>query len=105
VQARGRRPKPDRRRNRHSPSGHLLRDSLARGAARGPEGSEPAQRLLEQRYATASSVPIAHDLPAERFVTLVVEDANGKRVRNLIGDYPRPRGHTTDCWGDLAVDS
>ena len=60
--------------------------------------TNPAEQLQEQHYATVGPVPIAYDLPAEGFVTLVIEDTKGKRVRNLIGDYPRPRGRNTDYW-------
>jgi sugar lactone lactonase YvrE len=50
---------------------------------------------------TAGSVSLAYDLPAAGRVTLVIEDETGRRVRNLIGGYPRPEGPNVDHWDCL----
>jgi hypothetical protein len=34
-------------------------------------------------------------------VTLVIEDASGRRVRNLVGMAPRAKGRQTDAWDGL----
>ena len=65
-----------------------------------PSVSNPAQleqRRLE-RYATRGPVPIAYDVPADGYVTIVVEDEQGGRIRNLIADTPRAAGANTDAW-------
>ena len=59
---------------------------------------DQAEQLRLQRYATVGPVPIAYDLPADGFVTLVVETLDGTRLRNLIADYPRRAGANTDYW-------
>ncbi len=56
------------------------------------------QRLKQLRYTTSGSVPIRYWLPKNEAVTLVIEKPDGKRVRNLIGDYPRHAGWNTDYW-------
>ena len=38
------------------------------------------------------------DLPFDGFATLVVEDAQGHRVKNVIGMAPRTKGKQTDLW-------
>ncbi|MBN1510579.1 MAG: hypothetical protein JXB13_01060 [Phycisphaerae bacterium] len=43
-------------------------------------------------------MPIEYELPADGYATLVVEQADGTRVRNLISDYPRRQGKNTDYW-------
>lgn len=53
------------------------------------------------RYATEGPVAIPYDLPTRGFVTLVIEGQTGKRIRNLIGDYPRAAGRNVDYWDGL----
>ena len=43
-------------------------------------------------------IPVKFTLPEESYVTLVVEDSNGKRVRNLIADTLLPKGKNTVYW-------
>lgn len=43
-------------------------------------------------------VRLSYDLPADARVTLVVEDASGRRVRNLVSDAPRVAGRVTETW-------
>ncbi|MDR0902116.1 MAG: hypothetical protein LBM92_05035, partial [Opitutaceae bacterium] len=52
-------------------------------------------------YDTAGPVPIAYTLPGDRDVTIAIDDAGGRRVRNLFGQYPRGRGANTDRWDGL----
>jgi hypothetical protein len=47
---------------------------------------------------TDGPVALTYTMPADGFVTLVVEDVNGTRVRNLIGMAPRGKGEQTDYW-------
>jgi hypothetical protein len=61
-----------------------------------------AQRLKQFRdYDTYGSIPIAYELPNERDVTIAIDNAEGLRVRNLIGQYPREAGPVTDHWDGL----
>ncbi len=64
----------------------------------------PAQRLAALRTRTEGPVALEYTLPAEAYVTLVIEDAAGHRVRNLIANASRPAGKNTDFW-DGADDS
>jgi hypothetical protein len=50
---------------------------------------------------TDGPVALAYDLPEDGFVTLVIEDADGRRVRNLVGVAPRAKGKQTDYWDGL----
>ncbi len=53
-------------------------------------------------------IPIRFQLPEEAFVTLVIEGADGKRVRNLIAETKFPAGENTVWWDgmdDLLRDS
>jgi len=43
-------------------------------------------------------VPIAYRLPQNAAVTLVIEDEQGNRIRNLLSNQPRPVGENTDYW-------
>ncbi len=52
-------------------------------------------------YDTAGSIPIAYSLPEDRDVTIAIDNANGVRVRNLFGQYPRKAGALTDLWDGL----
>ena len=58
----------------------------------------PAQRLSAQRTKTEGPVPLKYALPGDARVTLVIEDATGKRIRNLLSNAPRPGGGNTDYW-------
>ncbi len=53
-------------------------------------------------------IAIKFKLPENGFVTLVIENSDGKRVRNLIADTPFPKGENTVYWDgtdDLGRDS
>ncbi len=61
------------------------------------------QARLKQfvNYDTAGSVPITYELPSDRDVTIAIDNAAGVRVRNLIGQFPRNKGVSTDLWDGL----
>ena len=48
--------------------------------------------------AAHGDVPVPYTLPRDGRVTIVVEDASGRRVRNLVSDAPRKAGENTDLW-------
>ncbi len=50
---------------------------------------------------TLGTVPIEYTLDSDARVTLVIEDEDGRRVRNLIGGYPRSAGANVDYWDGL----
>ena len=43
-------------------------------------------------------IPVKFTLPEDGFVTLVIEDSTGKRVRNLVSETPFPKGANTAWW-------
>jgi hypothetical protein len=47
---------------------------------------------------TRAPIPLKFTLPEDGLVTLVIEDAKGKRVRNLIAETPFPKGENTVYW-------
>lgn len=49
-------------------------------------------------YDTAGPVPISYTLPEDREVTIAIDNKEGVRVRNLFGQYPRPKGNNIDYW-------
>ena len=72
--------------------------------------TERQRALLAERkahfadFSTAGSVKIAYEIPEDRDVTIAIDDTNGVRVRNLIGEYPRSKGKVTDLWDCLDDD-
>lgn len=58
----------------------------------------PEQALLKLQYGTEGPVALAYELPRAGAVTLVVEKADGTRVKNLISDVPREAGGNVDYW-------
>ena len=67
-----------------------------------PLGDAPLQSaILPPPAATAVShppIPVRFHLPEPGFVTLVIDDATGKRVRNLISETPFPAGDNVVWW-------
>lgn len=43
-------------------------------------------------------VPIHYDLDKDAYVTIVIEDEDGNRIRNLLNDQPRLAGENVDYW-------
>lgn len=58
----------------------------------------PLQNTLMQTTPSRSGIPVRFTLPEPGFVTLVIEDGNGTRVRNLVSDTYFPRGTNTVRW-------
>jgi len=50
---------------------------------------------------THPPIPIRFNLPQEGFVTLVIDDANGSRIRNLIAETKFPSGQNTAWWDGM----
>ncbi|HUS58590.1 MAG TPA: hypothetical protein VM141_08050, partial [Planctomycetota bacterium] len=57
-----------------------------------------AGKLDSRLQKTAGPIKLAYDMPFDGFATLVIEDENGTRVRNLIGMAPRSKGKQLDYW-------
>jgi hypothetical protein len=47
---------------------------------------------------TEGPVKLQYTMPYDGFVTIVIEDAQGRRIKNLIGMAPRSKGKQTDYW-------
>ncbi|HEX7898438.1 MAG TPA: hypothetical protein VF950_11805 [Planctomycetota bacterium] len=62
--------------------------ALASAAVKAPEAEHPP-------------IPVKFTLPEPGFVTLVIEDAEGRRVRNLVSETPFPAGENTAWWDGL----
>ncbi len=59
----------------------------------------PANDIVVKTAPSADhQVELRYTLPSDGFVTLVIDDAHGRRVRNLIGAAPRPAGPHTELW-------
>ena len=76
-----------------------------------PLGDAPLETALPQRPAPAAAlhapIPVRFTLDAPGYVTLVIESADGCRVRNLVSEMPFPAGANTVWWDatdDLARD-
>src|SRR5437870_10277687 len=54
--------------------------------------------LIQAVKPTSNGLEFNYSLPADGFVTLVIDDANGQRVRNLLGGAPRHAGTNSDSW-------
>ncbi len=52
-------------------------------------------------YDTYGSVPIDYSLPERRDVTIAIDAPDGRRVRNLFGQFPRDAGTQKDFWDGL----
>jgi len=61
--------------------------------------AERLQRFVN--YDTVGSIPIKYKLEEPRDVTIAIDNADGVRVRNLFGQYPRKAGDVTDLWDGL----
>ncbi len=66
------------------------------------------QKALQQarlkhfvNYDTYGSIPIEYSLPEKRDVTIAIDDSQGRRIRNLFGQYPRQAGAQRDLWDGL----
>ncbi|HEY3294147.1 MAG TPA: FlgD immunoglobulin-like domain containing protein, partial [bacterium] len=61
--------------------------------------TSPANDIAIKTGSSADSqLELRYTLPSAGFVTLVIDDAHGRRVRNLIGAAPRGAGAHTELW-------
>jgi hypothetical protein len=60
-----------------------------------PDYTVRAGSILQK---TEGTIKLAYTMPFDGFATLVIEDDQGRRVRNLIGMAPRPKGAQVDYW-------
>jgi len=77
-------------------------------SAKGNLDVSAAQKTLQAsrlkqfvNHDTEGPVDIRYDLPGDRDVTIAIDNAQGQRVRNLIGQFPRGKGANTDRWDGL----
>lgn len=61
----------------------------------------PAWVRAMEPEAARGPIPVNYDLPADARVTLAIDDASGKRVRNLIASSPRLKGAVSEKWDGL----
>jgi hypothetical protein len=61
---------------------------------------EPAyvKAMSEKAMDTQGPVEISYDLPEDARVTVAINDADGKRIRNLVPALPRTKGRVTEHW-------
>jgi hypothetical protein len=57
-----------------------------------------ATQILPKPLAEPPPIPIKFTLPEAGLVTLVIEDLQNKRVRNLVSETPFPAGENTAWW-------
>lgn len=62
------------------------------------DGPLPAPLAAEAAH---PPIPVKFTLPEPGFVTLVIEDGEGRRIRNLISETPFPAGENTAWWDGL----
>jgi hypothetical protein len=60
-----------------------------------------AYRKAVQGQSTQGPVEIAYNLPKDARVSLVINDASGKRIRNLVPALPRVKGRNVEKWDGL----
>lgn len=64
-----------------------------------PLGDKPVSTaLLAPSESTPPPIPIRFTLPEAGLVTLVIEDEQGRRVRNLVSETPYPAGENVAYW-------
>ena len=56
---------------------------------------------VSRAIAQTPPIPIPFDLPEPGFVTLIIENPDGTRVRDLISETPFPAGHNVASWDGL----
>lgn len=67
-----------------------------------PLGADPLDRMILKRAEAAHPpIPIPFTLKEPGLVTLVIDDADGRRVRNLLAETPFPAGQNTAWWDGL----
>lgn len=70
-----------------------------------PLGAAELQTAILPRMSTPiaphAPIPIRFTLPFDGYVSLVIEDASGKRVRNLVSETPFPKGPNVAWWDGM----
>ena len=62
----------------------------------------PAPAWLVSTAAQAQGpIPVAYTIPKDGRVSIAIDDANGRRVRNLVPALPRSKGANLDYWDGL----
>jgi hypothetical protein len=74
---------------------------LAELMALHPLGETDPRAMAELPAQTPESIPVEFTAPAAGFVTLVVEDPAGRRVRNLVAELPVAAGKNTIYWDGM----
>ena len=57
-----------------------------------------SMRILAAEVSAHPPIPIRFNLPEEGWVTLVIDDPSGKRVRNLVAETRFPKGENVVWW-------
>ena len=58
------------------------------------KGIDPTELM----FTTKGDIELKYSIPYDAHVSLVIETLDGKRIRNLISDYPRTKGENIDYW-------
>ncbi len=60
----------------------------------------PVEHAASTEYLQKTQGPVAltYTMPFDGFATLVIDDEQGRRVKNVIGMAPRSKGRQTDLW-------
>lgn len=66
-----------------------------------PSAEPVAKSVLQTAESMHPPIPIRFTLKEPGVVTLVIDDAEGKRVRNLVSETPFPAGENTAWWDGL----
>lgn len=66
-----------------------------------PSAEPVAKSVLKTAESMHPPIPITFTLKEPGVVTLVIDDADGKRVRNLVSETPFPAGENTAWWDGL----
>ena len=69
-----------------------------------PMGTEELASVIPPRVNVETPhapIPIQFELPQEGYVTLVIDDAEGRRVRNLVSETKFPVGKNTSWWDGM----
>ena len=65
------------------------------------QAGDDKKTLDEKAQEEQHLIPVSFSIPEEAYVTLVIEDAAGKRVKNLVGDTLFAAGNHTVYWDGL----
>jgi hypothetical protein len=82
--------------------------TMGAGVAQSDEATPAATNRLAvadaARQKTSGSMALSYTMPFDGHATLVIEDEQGRRVRNLISAAPRGKGEQTDYWDGKGED-